>query len=287
MDEFLRQSVPLAIAIFLVTAMLSLGLELTLKQIMAPLRNRRLVIRSVLISGLAVPLVAIALTRALAMEQALATGLIVYALAAGTEGGPKFVQLVKGNTAFAFGLLGVLLTVTVVFLPLAINLAIPGAEVSVGEVVVKLLLLVALPIAVGMAVNARAADLAARLSPGVHRLSMIFLATLFFLVIYVNIEAIVSLQSTAVLAGLLLFAIAYVVGYAAGGPAVEDRKALAFMTFARNGSISMLIAGQVFIEQPQVLVMATLMAAGSVVAAVIVVVTDRLLNRRTGDATAI
>ena len=287
MDEFLRQSVPLAIAIFLVTAMLSLGLELTLKQVMAPLRNRRLVIKSVLISGLAVPLVAIALTQAFAMEQALATGLIVYALAAGTEGGPKFVQLVNGNTAFAFGLLGVLLTVTVVFLPLAINLAIPGAEVSVGEVVVKLLLLVALPIAVGMAVNARAADLAARLSPGVHRLSMIFLATLFFLVIYVNIEAIVSLQSTAVLAGLLLFAIAYVVGYAAGGPAVEDRKALAFMTFARNGSISMLIAGQVFIDQPQVLVMATLMAAGSVVAAVIVVVTDRLLNRRTGDATAI
>ena len=287
MDEFLRQSVPQAIAIFLVTAMLSLGLDLTLKQIMAPLRNRRLVIRSVLISGLAVPLVAIALTRALAMEQALATGLIVYALAAGTEGGPKFVQLVNGNTAFAFGLLGVLLTVTVVFLPLAINLAIPGAEVSVGEVVVKLLLLVALPIAVGMAVNARAADLAARLSPGVHRLSMIFLAILFFLVIYVNIEAIVSLQWTALLAGLLFFAISYLIGYAAGGSAVEDRKALAFMTFARNGSISMLIAGQVFIEQPQVLVMATLMAAGSVVAAVIVVVTDRLLNRRTGDATAI
>ena len=287
MDEFLRQSVPLAIAIFLVTAMLSLGLDLTLKQIMEPLRNRRLVIKSVLISGLAVPLVAIALTQALAMEQALATGLIVYALAAGTEGGPKFVQLVKGSTAFAFGLLGVLLTVTVVFLPLAINLAIPGAEVSVGEVVVKLLLLVALPIAVGMVVNARAADLAARISPGVHRLSIIFLAILFFLVIYVNIEAIVSMQSTAVLAGMLLFAITYGVGYAAGGPVVEDRKALAFMTFARNGSISMLIAGQVFIDQPQVLVMATLMAAGSVVVAVIVVVTDRLLNRRTGVATAI
>jgi predicted Na+-dependent transporter len=287
MDEILRQSVPLAIAIFLVTAMLSLGLDLTLKQIMEPLRNRRLVIKSVLISGLAVPLVAIALTQALAMEQALATGLIVYALAAGTEGGPKFVQLVKGNTALAFGLLGVLLTVTVVFLPLAINLAIPGAEVSVGDVVVKLLLLVALPIAVGMVVNARAADLAARISPGVHRLSIIFLAILFFLVIYVNIEAIVSMQSTAVLAGMLLFAITYGVGYAAGGPVVEDRKALAFMTFARNGSISMLIAGQVFIDQPQVLVMATLMAAGSVVVAVVVVVTDRLLNRRTGVATAI
>ena len=37
MDEILRQSVPLAIAIFLVTAMLSLGLDMTVRQIVEPL----------------------------------------------------------------------------------------------------------------------------------------------------------------------------------------------------------------------------------------------------------
>jgi len=89
----------------------------------------------------------------------------------------------------------------------------------------------------------------------------------------------VSLPSTALLAGLLLFALSYGAGYAAGGPAVENRKALAIMTSGRNGSISMLLAGQVFSDEPQVLVMVTLMAAASVVGAVLVVMIDRLLNR--------
>ena len=287
MDELLRQSVPLAIAIFLVTAMLSLGLDMTVKQVIQPLRNRRLVIMSLLTSALVVPLIAIVLTRVIPMEQALATGLILYALAVGTEGGPKFVQLVHGNTPFAFGLLGVQLTVTVIFLPLVINVAIPDAQVALGEVAAKLLLLVALPIGVGMLVNARLANLAERINPAVHRLSVIFLALLFILLIYVNIDAIVSLQLTALLAGLLLFIAGYGAGYAAGGPLVENRKALAIMTFARNGSISMLLAGQVFTDEPQVLVMVTLMAAGSVVFAVLVVVVDRLLNRQRGLTTAI
>ena len=287
MDEILRQSVPLGIAIFLVTAMLSLGLDMTVKQVMEPLRNRRLVTKSVLISALVVPLMAIVLTRVIPMEQALATGLVLYALAAGTEGGPKFVQLVHGNTPFASGLLAVLLTVTVIFLPMVINLVIPGAQISLGPVVVKLLVLVPLPIGLGMLVNARLTDLAERIKPAIHRLSMIFLALVFTLIVYVNIEAILSLQSTALLAGVLLFALSYAAGYAAGGPAVENRKALAFMTFARNGSISMLIAGQVFSDEPQVLVMATLMAAGSVVVAVLVVVVDRLVNRQGGVTTAI
>jgi BASS family bile acid:Na+ symporter len=287
MDEFLRQSVPLVIAIFLVTAMLSLGLDMTVKQVSQPLRNRWLVIKSLLVSVLAVPLIAIVLTRVIPMEQALATGLVIYALAAGTEGGPKFVQMVQGNTPFAFGLLAVLLTATVIFLPMVINVAIPDADVALGEVVVKLLLLVALPICLGMLVNARLTGLAERISPAIHRLSMIFLAVLFTLIIYVNLEAIMSLQPTALLAGLLLFVVSYGAGYAAGGPAAENRKALAIMTFARNGSISMLIAGQVFSDEPQVLVMVTLMAAASVVGGVLVVVFDRLLNRQSGVKTAI
>jgi BASS family bile acid:Na+ symporter len=260
---------------------------MTVKQVVRPLRNRRLVIKSLLTSALVVPLIAIALTWVIPMEQALATGLILYALAAGTEGGPKFVQLVHGNTPFAFGLLAALLIVTVFFLPLVMNVAIPGADVALGEVVAKLLLLVALPIGVGMLANARLTNLAERINPAVHRLSMIFLTVAFVLIVYVNIEAILSLPSTALLAGVLLFGLSYAAGYIAGGPAVENRKALAFMTFARNGSISMLIAGQVFSDEPQVLVMATLMAAGSVVVAVLVVVVDRLVNRQGGVTTEI
>ena len=43
------------------------------------------------------------------------------------------------------------------------------------------------------------------------------------------------------------------------------------MTFARNGSIAMLIAREVFTDEPQVLVMATIMTVASVVIVVVIV----------------
>ena len=54
------------------------------------------------------------------------------------------------------------------------------------------------------------------------------------------------------------------------------------MTFARNGSISMLIAGQFFYDEPQVLVMATLMTVGSVAIGCLLVVAERLFKQARG-----
>ena len=279
-DEFLRQSVGAAIAIFLVTAMFSLGLDLTVRQLTSALSDKRLVIKSLLTNIALVPLLAIVITSVIPMDNALRTGIILYAFAAGTEGGPKFVQIVGGNTAFAFGLLTVMLTITVTLVPLILSLVIPDAHVDIGGLIGKLLLVVALPIGMGLFLNARYQGLAARLNPIMHRLSMIFLGLLFAMLVYINFQAITVLQSSALLGGLLLFALAYSAGYLAGGPARENRRALAIMTFARNGSISMLMAQQVFTDEPQVLVMVTMMAAASVVFAVLLVPSFRLIDSR-------
>lgn len=63
MDEILRQALPLGMAIFLITAMLSVGLDMTVKQVIEPLRKPRLVIMSLLAGVLVAPLTAIALSR--------------------------------------------------------------------------------------------------------------------------------------------------------------------------------------------------------------------------------
>jgi BASS family bile acid:Na+ symporter len=277
-DEMLNQAVGPIIAIFLVSAMFSLGLDLTLRQIVSSLRDRTLVIRSVLVNLLAVPLLAVIVTSLIPMDEALRIGIVVYAISAGTEGGPKFVQMIKGNSAFAFGLLTVLLIFTVTLVPLIIPLVIPHAEIHTGALVVKLLLVVALPICSGLFLNGRYPELAARLSPFAHHLSMFLLYGLFFLLIYVNFGEIASLQGTALLAGLLFFALAFTAGYFAAGPDRHNRRALGIMTFARNGSISMLIAREVFMDQPQVLVMATIMTVASVVIVVVIVNVFRRLD---------
>jgi len=134
-----------------------------------------------------------------------------------------------------------------------------------------LLLVVALPICSGLFINGRFPRLAARLSPFAHHLAMFLLYGLFFLLIYVNFSEIASLQASALLGGLLFFALAFTTGYLAAGPDRHNRRALGIMTFARNGSIAMLIAREVFTDEPQVLVMATIMTVASVVIVVVIV----------------
>jgi BASS family bile acid:Na+ symporter len=253
---------------FLATAMFSLGLELTVRQIVEPLRDRRLLGFSLLANVVIVPLIAVVITRVIPMHEALAIGIVVYALAAGTEGGPKFVQIAGGNAGFAIGLLAVLLSITIVLMPAELSFVVPGAHVDRGGLLAKLLLAVAAPVGLGLFLRARFTAFAIRFAVTVHRGSLVFLAVFFLLVVYVNFDEMLSLEPGAILAGSLFFAASFVASYLLGGPEISNKRALAMMSFVRNAPISMTTATQVFPHEPGVMVMVTVMAAASVVYAV-------------------
>jgi bile acid:Na+ symporter, BASS family len=283
LNDILAQSQPIVALSFLASAMFSLGLDLTLRQIVDPLRNRRLLGYSLAANVVLVPLLAIVLSRVIPMDEALAIGVVVYGLAAGTEGGPKFTQLAKGNAGFAVGLLAVLLSITVLLMPAVLSLAVPDAHVDRLGLLLKLLVAVALPIGLGLAIRARRPALADRMSVVMHRASLALLAVFFVLVVYVNFAAMLELQVGAMVCALLFFAIAFGMGYAMGGPRRENRRTLAIMTFVRNAPISMATAIQVFPDQPGVLVMVTLLSSLSLVCGVVAVV---VLNRLPAPAPA-
>ena len=260
MDELLTQSLPLAIAVFVATAMFSLGLDLKLEQIVAPLRDRRLMAVSLVASVVVVPLIALVLAALIPMDSSLRTGFLIYALAAGTLAGPKFVQMAKGNAAFAVGLLAVLVVITVVGVPMAISLIVPDAHVERGKVLLKLLLVVALPVGLGLYLRAQREHFAVRLRDVMHRAAMILLLLVLAQLCYVHVGAVLALEAGALAAGLLFFPIAFAAGYAMGGPEQANRRALAIMSFARNGSIALMIAAQVFAHDPKVTTMILVMS---------------------------
>ena len=270
--ELLTKALPPTIAVFLATAMFSLGLSLTIGQIVEPLRNRRLVALSLLANFVLVPLVALGLASVIPMDQALRTGFLVYAFASGAESGPKFVQLARGNAAFALGLLAPLTVITVIGLPMAISLVVPDAHVARGAVLLKLLLVVAAPVAIGLYIKARHDAFATRLGTAIHRLWTALVFVVIALLIYVNFDALLDLKSTALLAAALLFAFAFAFGYAMGGPERANRRALAIMTFARGSTIALMIGGQVFAHDTKVLVIITMMSIMSVVLILVSVV---------------
>jgi BASS family bile acid:Na+ symporter len=272
MQELLTKTLPLVALAFLTTSMFNVGLDLRVRQIIEPLRDRVLLSRALLASVILIPLLAAALTRVFPMEHALATGLIVYALSAGTEGGPKFVQLARGNAGFAVGLLAVLLTITIVCMPVALSFVVPDAHVDRVGLLVKLLLAVALPLGIGLLLRARTVRLADRLSAVMHPVTLGLLGVFFVQVVYVNADAIMKLPAGALIAALLYFVIAFGIGFGLGGPRNENRRALGMMGSVRNAPIAMTTASQVFAHEPAVLVMVTLMAALSFVYAVLCVV---------------
>jgi BASS family bile acid:Na+ symporter len=272
MFDILSQSIGILLAIFLFTALLSVGLSTTVQHIADALRDKRLTFKSLFISVFLPPLLAVAITAVIPMEDGLRAGILLFAVAAGVEAGPKVVQMIRGNAAFALGLLTLQLIITITFLPFFISLVSADADIPRGALILKLSLVIALPLGLGLIINARDETFASRLNAIVHLISVGLLATVFLILVYLNFNAIRSLQSGAVLAGLLFFVLAFVVGYLFGGPATENRRALAVMTFGRSGGICIMIANQVFAEDPEVLLMTTLMAAGSLVVAVLVTV---------------
>jgi BASS family bile acid:Na+ symporter len=272
MQQILAQTLPLVALAFLASAMFSVGLDLTTRQIVEPLKDRRLVGAALVGNLVLVPLIALAIARLFPIDAALAIGIVVYALAAGTEGGPKFVQLAKGNAGFAVGLLAVLLSVTVVCMPMALSLAVPDAHIDRGSLLVKLFMAVVVPIGAGLSIRAARPAMADRLSAFMHRAVLVLLALFFVQVIVVNYAAMLALQPAALLGAALYFAAAFAIGYVLGGPRTENRRALAIMTFVRNAPIAMTTASQVFAHEPRVLVMVTVMAAMSVVLGVLAVV---------------
>jgi BASS family bile acid:Na+ symporter len=280
LHDILAKLQPIVALGFLASAMFSLGLDLTLRQIVDPLRDRRLLGRALAANVILLPLVAILISRVIPMDPALAIGLVVYGLAAGTEGGPKFTQLAKGNAGFAVGLLALLLAITVLLMPAVLSLAVPDVHVDRGSLLLKLLIAVALPIGLGLAIRARRPALAGRISAPMHRFSLALLCVFFVLVVYVNFEAMLAVQRAALLGALLFFATGFLMGFVMGGPRQDNRRALAIMTFVRNAPISMATATQVFPDEPGVLVMVTLLAALSVVLAVLATLVLRRLPGR-------
>src|SRR3954471_10684026 len=107
---------------FVVTSMFGLGLGLTIRDIVEPLRNVRLVVVALLANFVVVPAVAFALTRILPLflpfEQDLQIGLLLIGAVAGAPLAIKAAQIADGDMRFAGSLIALQVVATVIYVPL-------------------------------------------------------------------------------------------------------------------------------------------------------------------------
>ena len=149
--ELMQKATSATMLVFVVSSMLAMGLDLTVGQIIAPLRNVRLVVLSLLANFILMPLGAVVLAALLQLDQPLGVGLLLLGSAAGVPFLPKLAQIAKSNLAFAVGLMVMLMVVTVGYLPLVLPLLLPGVSVNPAKIARSLFLLMLLPLASALA----------------------------------------------------------------------------------------------------------------------------------------
>ena len=246
---------------FILTSMLAMGLSLTMKQIVDPLRNVRVVLLALLANFVLVPALAYLITAVLPLDEGLATGLIIAGAAAGAPFLPKLVQVAKGNAAFSVGLMTLLMVVTVVYLPVMLPILLPGASVSPWDIAQSLIFTMLLPLGIGLFIKARYEGTANSLQPHMSQASSLAIVVMLVTVLLLQFSTILgTIGSFGILAALLFLAGALLIGLLLGGREARMRSVMGLGTAQRNLAAAMLVAAQNFMDDPNVLVMVMLIA---------------------------
>src|SRR5262252_1651655 len=194
--ELMQKAASVAMLAFVLSSMLAMGLGLTVSQIIAPLRNVRLVVLSLLANFVLMPFGAVALAALLRLDQPLDVGLLLLGAAAGAPFLPKLAQIAKGDLAFAVGLMVLLTVITVGYLPLVLPVLLPGVAVNPAKIAYSLFLLMLLPLAVALAVNAKFPAAAARAKPLLDQTSTLSLMLVIVLLSVLNINNVLAVFGT-------------------------------------------------------------------------------------------
>ena len=240
---------------FVVSSMMAMGVSFTVRQILDALRDVRLVLLALLANFVAMPLVALALDKMLRLDEPLGVGLLLLGAAAGAPFLPKLTELAKGNLPSAVGIMVLLSVGTAGYLPLVLPLLLPGVTVSSAKIAGWLFVLTLLPLAGGLALQTLYGEIAARVKPVLDWVSNVSLVPIVLLLAAANIEKILHIFGTrAILAGLLLIALGFGMGWMLGGPGIDTRRALALGTGQRNTAAALVVASESF-SDPSVVIM--------------------------------
>lgn len=283
MRSVLAEAVSIAVIVFAVASMLSVGMAYSLGRILRPLRDPRAVFRALVANFVLVPLLAVGIERIIPMNPPVALGLFLLAGAAGAAFLIKLASAAKVDLALSAALLVLLVCLSVVFLPFYVPLAmahplLKGLEYEPSSILamgLPLLTTMIAPMVLGLLLRAGAPRLAAWLMPLCGKLASVALVVIILGTFLANIRDFVRIiASWAIVAAILLIVGGFVVGFLMSRP---DRGAvLGLGTAQRNVAGAMVVASQDF-KHPDVLVMVTVT---SIVGLIVLLLIAWFLGRR-------
>jgi BASS family bile acid:Na+ symporter len=241
----------LAVAIFLIAFMLVAGLQCDYHDLITALSGRARMARILIANFIVVPLVGVIVVRLFALDDFIATGILLMAIAPGVPFLPMIAGAKKGGSAgLATGLAVVLPAISIITVLITLPFVIPeGAKghIRFAPFIINLVLLQLLPLIIGLWVRERAAHIV----PTLMKVVQVVLAIAGIAVLYVVVPMMghafaVIFGTRGLMATLLLVILSGVAGWAFGGSTPEYRRTITIATIMRNFGLALLIAGQNF-----------------------------------------
>jgi len=256
MEVILQQFANLSVLIYIVTTMLSMGLNFFPKQFLEPLKDKSLILKSLAANFLFLPIITYIILQLIPLEQGLAIGLILMAAGAGSPFMLKMVQFMKADMAFAVGLMLILSIVTLIYMPLVLSFLLPGVSVNPTSIAVSLVVLIFLPLIIGTSIKSRYNGIAETIQPTFNQISNIFIVIVVVLYLGLNYQDFLAVFGTgALIASLIFILAAFILGYLLGGPSNNTRSVLGMGTAIRNSSAAFVVAVTNFSSEYDVMAM--------------------------------
>lgn len=234
------------IAVTVFTVMFGIGLGVAPGELRRVWQSPDPMLRGLFSVLVAVPVLAIVITRAFDLPRTTEIGIVLMAISPGAPVALRRSLAAGAHAAFAPGLQISVAILAVASMPLsiaALNEVYAGqAKIDPRDVMRQVFIAQLLPLGLGIALRHLAERFAARIEPPVRRAGTVLLLVAVILVLAELWRPLYEAGAPTIAAMVLTTAAALAAGHLLGGPAPATRTAVAITSAARNPGLALLVA---------------------------------------------
>jgi len=239
-------------AITLIEMMVTIGLGVTLSDVLRVSRSWSLVARAVLANYILVPAAAVGLLLLFRANPLVAVGFLVAAICPGAPYGPPLTAMAKGNVPVSVGLMVILAGSSAIVAPLLLQFLLPlvagdtPLTISVVKIIGTLLGAQLLPLCVGLLLRHQYPSLADKLRGPAGVLSASLNLLMLAVILFVQFRVLAEIRFIGYVGMLSLLIITMASGALVAKRTPEERKGMVITTSVRNVGVSLVIVSGSF-----------------------------------------
>ena len=232
-----------ALVVAVVATVLTLGLSMTMGEVLASVRRRRLFVALILVNVLVIPVLAWAIATAMPLSRAQTAAMLVSTAGAGGAGGLKATQLARANLPLAVTLVIALQLTNLVVLPAWLHVALPAATIETAPLLARLVGLILVPLALSMLVRARWPGSARLVGPLVRLCDVSIVVALVAGVVSTRMQIAAAMHGWFIPSALLVVGVAMAMGALPGRRVRADRDTGALVSGMRFAALALIVIG--------------------------------------------